>query len=134
MCIAVTVSRVVQIQELKWVVVALIGIALYDYFGVVGTQQLTDGGASIMEAVAIARSNFLQSSVDSGTMVNTVPASVETYTSLKLNQWQPGLLQMVVGGRTSDIFGLGILLVLCILDFLPLTSGLLLLSMLGTKS
>jgi hypothetical protein len=36
MCIAVTISRVLQIKELKWVVTALVGLALYDYLGVVG--------------------------------------------------------------------------------------------------
>ena len=56
MCIAITVSRVLQINELKWVLVALAGVTLYDFLGVVGSQQLTDGGSSIMEAVARAKS------------------------------------------------------------------------------
>lgn len=37
---------------------ALVGLVFYDVIAVVGTQQFTDGGASIMEAVARAKAGM----------------------------------------------------------------------------
>ena len=107
MCIAITFARVIQIKELKWVIVAISGIALYDYFGVLGSQQLTDGGKSVMEAVARAKANLpdapsIASSSDSKELV--VSAISDT---LRVNKWQPGLLQIAIDGKPSDLFGLG---------------------------
>jgi uncharacterized protein (UPF0333 family) len=39
-------------------VLALVGLVFYDVIAVVGTQQFTDGGASIMEAVARAKAGM----------------------------------------------------------------------------
>ena len=103
MCIAITFSRVIQIKELKWVIVALLGVTFYDYFGVIGSQQLTDGGKSVMEAVARARVNLQETpSIASSSL-----SVKEFHETLHLNQWRPGLLQIVIQGKPSDLFGLG---------------------------
>ncbi|KAJ1431417.1 signal peptide peptidase-domain-containing protein [Ochromonadaceae sp. CCMP2298] len=55
MCIAITTARAVQLPRLPTVLAALAGLVAYDVVAVLGTQQLTDGGQSIMEAVARAK-------------------------------------------------------------------------------
>ncbi|CAN0008976.1 unnamed protein product, partial [Heterosigma akashiwo] len=54
-CVAATVARAIQFPRLPLVLLALGGLAAYDVVAVLGTQQFTDGGASVMEAVAMAK-------------------------------------------------------------------------------
>ena len=107
-CIAITFSRVIQINELKWVIVALVGVALYDYFGVLGSQQLTDGGKSVMEAVARAKANLPDPLFIAPSPLDAKELSALTIPeTLRLNIWQPGLLQIAINGKPSDLLGLG---------------------------
>eukprot|EP00638_Chattonella_subsalsa_P006547 CAMPEP_0117737042 /NCGR_PEP_ID=MMETSP0947-20121206/2293_1 /TAXON_ID=44440 /ORGANISM="Chattonella subsalsa, Strain CCMP2191" /LENGTH=380 /DNA_ID=CAMNT_0005552455 /DNA_START=542 /DNA_END=1684 /DNA_ORIENTATION=- len=107
-CIAITVTRAVQLPRLPFIVLALTGLAVYDVVSVVGTQQFTDGGRSIMEAVAVAK--IAGSSAAAGSVAGTgspiVPPSVSFFETITTS-WRPGLLEVVVGGRVSDALGLG---------------------------
>lgn len=51
-------ARAAQLPRLPYIVLALVGLVFYDVIAVVGTQQFTDGGASIMEAVARAKAGM----------------------------------------------------------------------------
>jgi hypothetical protein len=93
---------------------------------VVGTQQFTDGGQSIMEAVALAKlqaadsvasggaassavsslADSASTAVQSGTVGSTIVASTVTKGAAAAS-WRPGLFQIIVGGRVSDVLGLG---------------------------
>ena len=81
---------------------ALVGLVIYDYVSVVGLQQFTDGGMSIMEAVA--RSKF----ESSGGTIEEVGPTVESVANKisKWQPWQPGLFEIVVGNKVSDVLGL----------------------------
>jgi hypothetical protein len=121
--VAVTVARVVQLPSLPLALSALGGLILYDFIAVSGTQQFTDGGLSIMEAVARAKitPTTIQQVHDSAhAAINAIAASGGTLTvvesfkeglshwisSLFSSPWKPGLLEISVGGKVSDVLGL----------------------------
>ena len=113
--VAVTVARVASLPRLSWIILALVGLAVYDVTAV-NTQVLTDGGASIMEAVARAKagidgaSTTIAPSVDAiktaaTTTANTITNTVTTTTTWR--PWIPGLFDISVGGKPSDLLGVG---------------------------
>lgn len=85
-CLAITVARAVQLPRLSFVVAALGGLMLYDGVGVNGPLLALPAGAetvgpSVMEQVARAKLGGA-------------------------GWWQPGLLSVVIGGKTTDALGL----------------------------
>jgi len=109
MLTAIVISRAVQLPRLPWIVVSLIGLTCYDLVAVTGTQALTDNGASIMEAVARAKSGL---SGVPNSMYTAIEASSGTTQSIagvasSQGQWLPGILQVSVGQQVSDLLGLG---------------------------
>ena len=108
-CICVTASRLLSLSKLSSVIIALVGLTLYDVIGVVGTAQLSDNGQSIMEAVARAKfstSDGLAAGTAAGTAGATAAAAV-TAAVTNWSAWRPGLVEVVVGGRVTDALGLG---------------------------
>ena len=58
---------------------------MYDFVGVIGTQQLTDGGASIMEAVARLKAD-IPTTISSSIRNNNVAVTKEDV-FFSLNKW-----------------------------------------------
>ena len=95
-CIAVTVARGLQLPTLPLVAAALSGLVAYDTLSVYGTGALV-APAAAAEAAAAGASEASQS-------------VMEAVARAKLSgsgPWQPGLLSVVVGGKTTDALGLG---------------------------
>jgi signal peptide peptidase-like protein 2B len=99
MCISITVARALQFNRLPTIILALFGLVFYDFVSVIGLQQFTDGGTSIMEAVARSKFETVQSSVASSA------TSIQS-TITAINNWQPGLFEIVVDRKVSDVLGL----------------------------
>ena len=94
-CIAVTVARGLQLPTLPLVAAALSGLVAYDTLSVYGTGALVAPAAA---AEAAAGASQASQSV------------MEAVARAKLSgsgPWQPGLLSVVVGGKTTDALGLG---------------------------
>lgn len=114
LCISVTVARAFQLTKLPLVVAALFGLTVYDVVSVLGTQQFTDGGKSIMEAVAMAKIGSVANSA-AGTASNTLTEMHSWTDQLQRlfsqvfsgSAWKPGLFNVAIGGRVSDVLGLG---------------------------
>lgn len=108
MCIAVTMSRLLQLEQLPFIVLALLGLTVYDVVAVFGTQQLTDGGQSIMEAVATAKISTASSAAP--TIPSVDQASISSIASNwqwpKFRPWSPGLFEVSLNRRISDGLGL----------------------------
>ena len=84
MCLAIAVSRAIQLPKLPFVAAALAALCVYD-------------GASVLLLSSHAASSS--------------PAAVSAMNTVALDKmgplWQPGLLEVRIGGRVSDILGLG---------------------------
>ena len=106
--VAVSVARLIALPRLTYVAVALIGLACYDLIAV-NTQILTDGGSSIMEAVAVAKSGIATTgtAASSTTTAAAVASTTSNIISLPSKLWLPGLFQINVGGKPSDLLGVG---------------------------
>ena len=99
--LAVTACRACALPRIRFIIPALVGLMLYDFVAVSGTAQFTDGGSSIMEAVAVAKVTAA-GSTSSATSENVVAAVA----GVAASPWRPGLFQVVVSGRVSDALGL----------------------------
>ena len=98
--IAVVVGRVIQVPGLFFVLLALFGVTCYDVISVTGTSQFTDSGTSVMEVVARAKVNVATETVSTA-------ASTAATTTSTTQLWQPGLFEVVIGGKVSDVLGIG---------------------------
>ena len=115
MCFVITMSRLFQLPTFSSICLALGGLTIYDYVAVYGTQQFTDGGQSIMEAIATARLNLDKSAVVQD-QLSTIPSAIQPNLSglramydtvvARLSSWRPGLFEVSTGGRVSDALGL----------------------------
>ena len=105
--VAVAVARAASLPRLPWIILALIGLAAYDVTAV-NTQVLTDGGASIMEAVARAKAGMDGVGTTADSSVDAVKAaSTYAVTTANWRPWIPGLFEISVGGKASDLLGVG---------------------------
>ncbi len=123
--LAVTVTRALapflleETGSIRTIALALTGLATYDAFSVFGTSFLTvpPAGALDVETIHQTVTNTFSSAIASETLgvetssivVGAGDASVmETVARSKLEgPWRPGLLEMVLVGRVSDVIGLG---------------------------
>jgi hypothetical protein len=118
--LAVSISRVFSFNKLQYISIALTGLVFYDYFFVNGLSQLTDGGTSIMEAVATAKLQAADTLSSASTAATTTVASAASVSGVEsgleqglaaiqssLRVWSPGFFQVQVGGKVSDGLGLG---------------------------
>ena len=126
--VAATVCRAATLSRLRFVLPALLGLVLYDVLAVAGTAQFTDGGQSVMEAVARARIDAgagagagagaasVAGAVVGGVVgggvgglaaaAGAAGAAVAAAVAGGAGAWRPGLFEVVVGGRVSDALGL----------------------------
>ena len=94
-CIAVTVARGLQLPTLALVAAALSGLVAYDTLSVYGTGALVAPAAAAEAAAGASKAS---------------QSVMEAVARAKLSgsgPWQPGLLSVVVGGKTTDALGLG---------------------------
>ena len=125
-CIAVTMARALQLPQLSAILLALGGLTAYDFLAVIGSQQFTDGGASIMESVARAKIGIEESVAPSlntaiGTDLSHPLSAMISSSSIGAlfgdlaermkaifspSSWRPGLFEVAVGGRVSDVLGI----------------------------
>lgn len=87
--LGVTVARAVQLPTFRASAAALVGVAAYDALGTL--LPVTGGGAGAMEVVARDRLQRV------APLAAGAPGSVV---------WQPGILALVLRGRTTDALGL----------------------------
>lgn len=99
--LAVTACRACALPRIRFIIPALVGLMVYDFLAVSGTAQFTDGGSSIMEAVALAKVTAAGSTASAAS--ENVVAAVA---GVAASPWRPGLFQVVVSGRVSDALGL----------------------------
>ena len=86
------ISSILQFPRLSTILVALLGLTLYDVvsvFGLFSAENVNAAGMSVMETVARSRISS--------------PGDI----SSNLIRWQPGLLEVVLNGRVTDGLGLG---------------------------
>ncbi len=104
--IAITVGRVVQIPQLNYIIISLLLLVGYDYVAVSGIQQFTDNGVSIMESIATAKSSIVPATtVPDSSIVHATSSTIGS--STLANAWKPGLLQVNVNNKVTDVLGLG---------------------------
>jgi hypothetical protein len=120
-CIAITVSRIMQLPKLGWILALLALLMTYDVFFVSGSQVLTDGGMSIMESVAKSKlqtdiaydfsggsTSSILSVATSETGKDIVQVVDESFRWIAtLFKWRPSLFEVAIDGRVSDALGLG---------------------------
>jgi len=128
MCIAITTARALQLPKLPTILLALFGLTIYDVVAVLGTQQFTDGGNSIMEAVARAKVSAMESGSMMKNAVETAgaeairsngaaaAAAAAVDVPIRSGLWAPGLWTVVLGGRVSDGLGLADVVFPCMLS------------------
>ena len=124
--LAVTVTRAIapfligESGSIRIIALALTGLATYDAFSVFGTSLLSVQAAGAIDVAAISDSvtNVISSTPsvpvpgdyipELPTIITAGDASVmETVALSKLQgPWKPGLLEMVLVGRVSDVIGL----------------------------
>ena len=103
--IAITVGRVVQIPQLNYIIISLLLLMGYDYVAVSGIQQFTDNGVSIMESIATAKSSIMPAAAPDSGIVQASSSIVGG--STLANAWKPGLLQVNINNKVTDVLGLG---------------------------
>ena len=104
--IAITVGRAVQIPQLNYIIISLLLLVAYDYVAVSGIQQFTDNGVSIMESIATAKSSIVPATtVPDSSIIHATSATIGG--STLANAWKPGLLQVNVNNKVTDVLGLG---------------------------
>jgi hypothetical protein len=119
-------ARALQLPQLSAILLALGGLTVYDFLAVIGSQQFTDGGASIMESVARAKigmegsvspsvtatigtdfSHSLSAMASSSSISELVGTAMERVKAIfSPSSWRPGLFEVAVGGRVSDVLGI----------------------------
>ena len=105
--IAATVARLFLVEELRYIVFALLAMVAYDYFFVIGSAAFfTDNGQSIMEAVANAKSGVINA-INSAPVAQTEGSDfVRTAAAYLQSCWRPGLLEVAIDGKVTDVLGL----------------------------
>jgi len=122
--LAVTVTRALapflmeESGSIKTIALALTGLAAYDVVSVFGTSLLSVQAAgaldvgTISDSVTDAVSSIASDSsmIEASSIITAGEASsvMETVARAKLDgPWRPGLLEMVLVGKVSDVLGLG---------------------------
>ena len=120
--LAVTVTRAVapflmsETGSIRTIALALAGLTVYDVFSVFGTSAMSVQAAGAIDLVSASESvsNIVTTSTDS---ISTIQTSSDTLSDASVmeqvarskfeGKWSPGLLEMVLVGRVSDVLGLG---------------------------
>ena len=109
-CLGIGVVRAVQIPKLTPIVAALMLLVVYDVYSVgmmlveLGSQSIASSGGETTSAVAGAATPAVTStSTAASSAMGAVAMSKVDDSSL----WQPGLLEVRLRGRVTDLLGLG---------------------------
>lgn len=120
--LAVTVTRAIapflmsETGSIRTIALALAGLTFYDVFSVFGTSTMGVQVAGAIDLVSASESvtNIAATSTDS---VSTFQSSSNILSDASVmeqvarskfeGRWSPGLLEMVLVGRVSDVLGLG---------------------------
>ena len=108
-CLGIGVVRAVQIPKLSPIVAALLLLVVYDVYSVgmmlveLGSQSLASSGGEMTNAAAATSASAASSSTAASSAMGAVAMSKVDDTSL----WQPGLLEVRLRGRVTDLLGLG---------------------------
>jgi hypothetical protein len=122
--LAVTVTRALapflmeESGSIRTIALALTGLATYDVVSVFGTSLVSIQAAGALDIDVASMSDsvtdFVSSAtsqgagIDTSTMLTADASVMETVARSKLEgPWRPGLLEMVLVGRVSDVIGLG---------------------------
>lgn len=122
--LAVTVTRALapflmeESGSIRTLALALTGLAAYDVVSVFGTSILSVQAAGALDVGSISNSvtdmvssasTSASSGIEASSIITAGDNSVmETVARAKLEgPWRPGLLDMVLAGRVSDVLGLG---------------------------
>ena len=109
-CLGIGVVRAVQIPKLTPIVAALMLLVVYDVYSVgmmlveLGSQSIASSGGEMTSAVAgTATPTATSTSTAASSAMGAVAMSKVDDSSL----WQPGLLEVRLRGRVTDLLGLG---------------------------
>ena len=109
-CLGIGVVRAVQIPKLTPIVAALMLLVVYDVYSVgmmlveLGSQSITSSGGEMTTAIAeIVTPAATSTSTAASSAMGAVAMSKVDDSSL----WQPGLLEVRLRGRVTDLLGLG---------------------------
>lgn len=114
-CLGIGVVRAVQIPKLSPIVAALLLLVVYDVYSVgmmlveLGSQSLASSGGEMTNAAAGAGvgATTSVSAVSSGTAASSAMGAVAMSKVDDTSLWQPGLLEVRLRGRVTDLLGLG---------------------------
>jgi hypothetical protein len=101
MCLAINVSRAIQLPQLGPILLALGGLVAYDVVSV-GVQLVNLGSLTMLASGAVGASPGDATSSAMGAVALSKAVGM-TATST----WQPGLFQVQIRGAVSDLLGLG---------------------------
>mmetsp|Transcript_34919 Transcript_34919/g.104156 ORF Transcript_34919/g.104156 Transcript_34919/m.104156 type:complete len:558 (-) Transcript_34919:178-1851(-) len=118
MSLGIAVSRAVQLPRLGPIAAALTALVLYDVFSVfvslveLGGATLAASGAAGGESTTAAATTVASTSASSSAMGAVALSKVGGASALTgdggaLSLWQPGLLEVRLRGRATDLLGLG---------------------------
>uniref|UniRef100_A0A7S2C8M9 Uncharacterized protein n=1 Tax=Octactis speculum TaxID=3111310 RepID=A0A7S2C8M9_9STRA len=105
MCLAIGVGRAIQLPRLPAVLLALIGLVVYDVVAV-GSQAMTTVAFAKVPMVVSGAAGAAAGGGGGGG-AGVVLSSGGGGLSATQPVWQPGALQVVFGGRLTDLLGLG---------------------------
>ena len=116
-CVAIGVARVLQLPSLPAVCAALVGLTLYDGIGTLGAASAASVVSAASSASAMIATSDASAVVSATDAVSPLMASASVmegvaqarlgYGSGSTPLWQPGLLTVLLEGRTTDALGLG---------------------------
>ena len=105
-CLAISVSRAIQITRLGPILLALMGLVLYDVASV-GVQLINLGSAAMEVAASSGVSSETASTAASTSSAGASAMGAVALSKTNAGAWQPGLFQVRLRGIATDLLGLG---------------------------
>jgi presenilin-like A22 family membrane protease len=109
-CLGIGVVRAVQIPKLTPIVAALMLLVVYDVYSVgmmlveLGSQSIASSGGETTPAIAGA---VTPAATSTSTVASSAMGAVAMSKVNDSSLWQPGLLEVRLRGRVTDLLGLG---------------------------
>ena len=112
-CLGIGVVRAVQIPKLSPIVAALLLLVVYDVYSVgmmlveLGSQSLASSGGEMTNAATGVAAATSATATSSSTAASSAMGAVAMSKVDDTSLWQPGLLEVRLRGRVTDLLGLG---------------------------
>ena len=112
-CLGIGVVRAVQIPKLSPIVAALLLLVVYDVYSVgimlveLGSQSLASSGGEMTNAATEVAAATSATATSSSTAASSAMGAVAMSKVDDTSLWQPGLLEVRLRGRVTDLLGLG---------------------------